>query len=97
MDSSLGACLAMVQSGMETNTIMLENPYRAKLTQLQRAARTSATWRDHTLGAWGVLNAHARRASCVACNAYVDVDAQPPANGIDIGGTAVALNCTVRT
>lgn len=34
---------------------------------------------------------------CQTCGAYVQVDSNPPPNGIDIGGNAVALNCPVQT
>lgn len=30
---------------------------------------------------------------CKGCGSYVQVDTDPAPNGIDIGGTAVALNC----
>lgn len=36
-------------------------------------------------------------ALCRDCGAGVHLDTHPPANGIDIGGEAVALNCHIHT
>ena len=39
------------------------------------------------------LNRH--ESSCKKCGMYVEINRQPMPNQIDIGGTAVALHCTV--
>lgn len=31
---------------------------------------------------------------CLICNLYVQIDSAPPPNGISIGGTALATDCT---
>lgn len=53
-------------------------------------ATESAIWRSHTLGAWR-KNGTVADAECV-CGASVRVDTHPAPNGIDIGGSAVAVN-----
>lgn len=72
------------------------NEHRA---QLQRQADDSATWRGHRLGPWQTYPSTTIAHACCendGCGAYVSVDTRPPANGIDIGGEAVALNCPVE-
>ncbi len=58
---------------------------------LRRSAASSAHWRGHRLR-WTDLDP-ARAHGLCKCGAWVTVDTRPPANGIDIGGTAVVLNC----
>jgi hypothetical protein len=75
------------------------------LDDLKKEADASATWRQHHLGPWDDtrhgsardLAAGYDRQTSIAecrCGAYVQVDTNPPPNGIDIGGSAVAVNCT---
>lgn len=51
------------------------------LETLKKEAKDAARWRGHD------------GAICVKCDAGVWVDTDPPPNGIDIYGGAVALNC----
>lgn len=30
---------------------------------------------------------------CIRCGAWAQVDTRPPANGVEVGGPAVAVNC----
>lgn len=72
------------------------------LQRLQKEAIKSVAFRGHMLGPWGISS---RRGACVSatlacctnsnCKAYVQVNANPMPNEIDIGGDAVALNCPV--
>lgn len=71
------------------------------LGALEKEARAAATFRGHALGRWledrdldQPLRAEAS-ATCTSpgCDAYVRVMMSPPANGIDIGGPAVAIGC----
>lgn len=61
---------------------------------LKRSARKSATWRDHDLGKWEKADYWGSPvATCKRCGMKIYVDANPPANGIDIWGEAIALDC----
>lgn len=72
------------------------------LADLRRQADDAAERRGHRLY-WGRIHPRdrwerrerdARRtqsASC-SCGAWVAIDTRPPANGIDVGGPAVAVN-----
>ncbi|KKM71239.1 hypothetical protein LCGC14_1432690 [marine sediment metagenome] len=64
-----------------------------RIQRLKAEARESATWRGHDMIRFTVLSEYRVEAVCRDCGAYVQVDANPAANGIDIGGTAVAINC----
>ncbi len=61
------------------------------LETLKREASESAAWRGHTLGPW--QDSGKRSYAECECGAGVQVDTKPPANGINIGGSAVAINC----
>jgi hypothetical protein len=67
----------------------------AKEKRLKKEAMDSAMWRGHSFrGAWlahdcGYLFSR----ECRVCGAWVQVNLKPVANDIDIGGTAVAINC----
>jgi hypothetical protein len=56
-------------------------------------ARGSAELRWHKLNKFKKTSNHTWLAACKHCAMWVQVDTNPPANGIDIGGPAVALNC----
>lgn len=64
----------------------------SKEKRLARQARASARWRGHSLrpfqrgycGYW---------AQCRLCDCGVAINANPPPNGIEIGGDAVAITC----
>jgi len=72
----------------------------ASLKTLMVSAEESAEFRGHDLGEFERVETAGRiiyRAACRDCGAEVDVEQTPPANGIEIGGAAVALTCTVTT
>ena len=64
---------------------------------LRREAENAAFYRYHDLGAWHSGSEwrpyEVESAECKRCGAYVQIDVRPPPNGIDVGGTAVAVNC----
>jgi hypothetical protein len=75
----------------------------AAYSTLRRRAAAAANWRGHSLK-WARIRdsaphtaMHSGRiivsAECRHCGASVTIDTAPPANGIDIGGSAVATNC----
>jgi hypothetical protein len=71
----------------------------ATLSALKRSAKASATVRGHKLGAWTTNEARGMAyAECLvaACHAWVQVETKPAANSIEVGGSAVALNCPAR-
>ena len=65
------------------------------LTELMDNAADAASFRGHALLVWDEPHDGDQRANgaCARCGAQVSVDLSPPANGIDIGGPAVALSC----
>jgi len=67
---------------------------RRSLAALRREAGAAAHWRGHRLR-WTTTREPARVATgeCTRCPAWVQVMTDPPANGVDIGGPAVAINC----
>jgi hypothetical protein len=69
------------------------------LSSLRRSAAKSAAARGHELGTWTTDTARGRAyAECVVadCRAWVQVEINPAANSIDIGGSAVALGCPAQ-
>lgn len=63
--------------------------------QLKRRAESSAvSFRGHRLGYWRNVGNTSAFATCLDCGASAHVCTNPPPNGIDISGSAVALNCT---
>ncbi len=76
---------------------MMRNKIRGnyRVENLKQSARQSAKARGHKMTNFQRIVETSRYESiCAVCAMYVIVDSNPPANGIDIGGTAVALNCT---
>ena len=63
-----------------------------RLAALKREGERAAAFRGHRLGAWCEGEGSAV-AVCVDCGRQVAVAVSPPANGIDVGGEAVAVNC----
>ena len=70
-----------------------------RLAQLKQSAMESARYQGHVMTRF---QAHGPRskpsterftAVCKQCGASVTVDLNPPLNGIDIGGEAVAVSC----
>ena len=62
--------------------------------QLIQQATRAAKFRGHDMGDW--LNCGLNRAisNCRACGMQAVINTNPMPNDIDIGGRAVALNCT---
>lgn len=69
---------------------------RDELEELRREAERACDTRGHELTPWSEGNLYRAFADCIACGRGVAVDANPPANGIDIGGEAVAVDCDAR-
>ena len=65
------------------------------LESLKKEAEKSARFRGHKIhGRWtDNWNGTSSIATCSICDAYVQVETKPAPNGIDIGGTAVAVGC----
>lgn len=61
--------------------------------ELAHQAESAARWRGHRLGNWQNVSETSAIAECQDCGRQVAIDTNPPANGIDIGGEVVALNC----
>lgn len=73
---------------------MTDKADKKKREQLQETALESASFRGHKMSEFQRLVQSTKSESiCLRCSAYVQVDTCPPANGIDIGGSAIALNC----
>lgn len=64
-----------------------------KLALLKKQALIACINRGHTMGMWMDFDKHSASTTCVHCLKSVCVDVTPLANGIDIAGEAVALNC----
>ena len=65
--------------------------------RLRQEAKTAATWRGHDMGRFKRVAVASGRETwdsiCRCCGKGVYVQPHPSANGIDIGGEAVALGC----
>lgn len=62
--------------------------------KLKERAIESCKLRHHKMGHFSyVKNNNFDTATCELCGMYVDVKVKPLPNEIDIGGSAVALNC----
>lgn len=62
-----------------------------KIERLKHEARESATWRGHSLSRFS-RGYYGASAEC-KCGCSVSVSDKPPANGCEIMGDAVAINC----
>lgn len=68
------------------------------LDTLKQSARQSATLRGHRLMPFVTLSiGQVARSRCIDCGLYVQVETHPAADGIDIGGPAVATNCGLES
>jgi len=67
-----------------------------KIERLRKEATESAELRGHTLGRWEHFDDNAL-AKCInpGCGACAQIIPRPMPNDIEIGGTAVALDCPV--
>lgn len=74
--------------------------YAPILIRLRRSAREACKGRGHDMAPFqqhggGLLKHKPRQYSeCRRCHMWVEVNADPAPNEIDIGGSAVAVNCT---
>ena len=69
-----------------------------QIDKLKREGRETAKWRGHNLGNFKTVrkagdNIIMAEARCKKCNRLVIVTTHPAPNEIDIGGSAVAMNC----
>ena len=69
-----------------------------RLAMLKAQARESAEWRGHSMTPFKDMTGLVKsrtfyRSTCRKCGMLVDVNPDPAPNGIDIGGSAVALGC----
>ena len=62
------------------------------LEDLMKEAKEACDWRGHKMMDWKVEESEAF-ALCARCGASVHVTTNPPPNGIDISGSAVAGGC----
>ena len=71
-----------------------------KLEMLKEKAERSAEFRGHTLGSWKsnlIFPTKTRVVElsiCIYCGEWAEVDTRPLPNGIEVGGTAVAVECS---
>ncbi len=70
-----------------------------KLEMLKEQAERSAEFRGHILGPWKsnlIFPSRKRKVElsiCINCGEWAEVDTCPLPNGINVGGTAVAVEC----
>ena len=71
-----------------------------KIDKLKMIARQACTYRGHVLPkGWKNLTPRPTRKAhteCLACGMYVQVTRFPAPNEIEVGGSAVAMDCTGR-
>ncbi len=71
-----------------------------KLDMLKEQAEDGAEFRGHVLGPWkSNLISRTRKRTvelsiCIYCGEWAEVDTCPLPNGIAVGGTAVAVECS---
>jgi len=65
-----------------------------KLERLRREALESCKFRGHKMALFIHKYQHCWFSKCQCCGKEVTVVDNPQPNGIEIGGEAVALNCT---
>ena len=70
------------------------------LMNLKDEVESDCSWRGHVMGDWNIVHTHSgrtiHRAECVRCGMEVDIDLNPPPNGIEVSGEAVAPTCNGR-
>ena len=69
-----------------------------RIDKLKREGKGTAKWRGHNLSTFKTItkagtNIIMAEARCKKCNRIVIVNTHPAPNEIDIGGSAVAMNC----
>jgi len=65
-----------------------------KLNRLKKEAKDGCQWRGHKMSRFRRISGRVHRSFCLHCGMDVDVNIRPLPNEIDIGGRAVALNCS---
>lgn len=61
---------------------------------LKRKAREAAESRGHLMGRFSSnVKGTSASSQCMHCHCFAHVNVRPQPNDIDIGGSAVALNC----
>lgn len=85
---------------MKRSKEKFRNPYWNKLQELQISALKSTRFRGHEMGPFTPderkVECHSQLAECTKCGMAVCINAKPQPNEIDVGGEAVALNCTAK-
>lgn len=66
-----------------------------KMEQLRIRALESCNFRGHKMKPFSRKYRHWWSSECKTCKAIVNINDDPAPNGIDIGGTAVAMRCPV--
>ena len=75
----------------------------AKLEMLKEKAERSAEIHGHLLGPWKpnlIFPTRTRAVElsiCIYCGEWAEVDTSPLPNGIDVSGTAVAVECNQQS
>lgn len=68
-----------------------------KYDTLSRQARAAARARGHRMARFALVRTSATHpvwsTQCMDCHAFMQVNTNPYPNEIDIGGSAVAINC----
>ena len=68
---------------------------KLNMNRLKSQALQSANFRNHKMGKWeSGTNKNVAYSRCEVCGMEVGVNIKPLPNEIDIGGEAVALDCT---
>lgn len=71
------------------------------IESLVREARATAKWRGHSMPPVRIWRQYDQnneqrgiaQSECRVCKAFIQCETHPAPNGIDIGGSAVAVNC----
>jgi hypothetical protein len=63
------------------------------LAELKREAREAASTRGHDLMHFSKISARLHEATCSKCKRKVQINTDPTANEIDIGGEPLAVDC----
>jgi hypothetical protein len=82
-----------VVKSTELLDILNEAAASPALKKLMKEAEESAKSRGHILKPWEIEGRTGAIAECKVCGKEVICDTEPQANGIEIHGDAVALDC----
>ena len=64
-----------------------------KLERLIREAKDACEWRGHNMERFNRRSKDVATSQCKTCGAWATVMTSPLPNDIEIGGSAVAINC----